>query len=75
MTQAYDDAKKEYEVVKAKLERLEKLRSGATPKWPGEQANLERQEESLEEEKREWGKKIRELTQPGNDFVTWALGT
>jgi len=58
------------------LKRLDDLRSGAAqPKWTGEQANLESKEESLEEEKWEWRKKLRELTQPGNDFVTRVLGT
>ena len=48
-----------------------------------EKARLEEKEKRLEEAKKEWekavldwGKKLHEMdTQPGKDFVTWALGT
>ena len=62
------------------MKRLEHLRNGiAQPSWNGD---LERKEESLEAEKKQWGeqvaflqRKLTEFTQTGNDFVTRALGT
>src|SRR6185369_4474244 len=54
-------------------------------KWEKEKTQLEKRQEVLEADKRErlkqveeWGAKLREMTsasQPGNDFVTRALGT
>ncbi|CAG8634356.1 12885_t:CDS:2, partial [Funneliformis caledonium] len=52
--QELEDAKKRFYIVKERLDRLEELRSGtAQPRWNGEQANLERKEESLEAEKKQ----------------------
>ena len=49
--------------------------------WKEEKTQLEKRQERLEQDVRdrqkvvdEWGAKLRELTQPGNDFVTRALG-
>ena len=78
--QAYDDAKKEHEDVKANLKRLVDLRSGAEPKWHGELAYWEGKETDLEDAEKTWRETLQDLArklpaQTGNDFVTRALGT
>jgi len=88
--QAYDDAKKEHEDVKANLKRLVDLRSGAEPKWHGELAYWEGKETDPEDAEKTWRERqirqklvaptLQDLArklpaQTGNDFVTRALGT
>jgi len=75
------DAKRYLAEVAEKLQRLESLRKGAEEEYVDEKAILERQETKLEERRDSWEATIQELqrklpaVQPGNDFVTRALGT
>ena len=55
-----------------KLDTLDALRHGAAEGYTGEREKLEQQKGYWLEEKRKWGSA---LLQPGNDFVTRALGT
>jgi len=73
-----------YKEVKGKLDGLEDLRSGtAQPRWNGEQANLERKERELENEKKLCLDQVIKLqdrlssvatTRAGNNFVTRRWG-
>ena len=81
--QAYQDAKKEYDDVKAKLERLDKLsiKTELSVAERKEFDRLEKQEDDLKKKRDIWEVQVRELqlklpaAPSGNDFVTRALGT
>jgi hypothetical protein len=69
-----------FEVLKGRLRGEEGTQRA---EWKAEKTVLEERQKSLEDRRTEWekavldwGKKLREMdTQPGNDFVTRALGT
>ena len=65
--------KQEFEKASAKLDRLDALRGGAAESYQGERNVLERQETFWLEERKKWGDAL-VAAQPGNDFVTRALG-
>jgi len=66
----------ELDRANAKLDRLEALRKGAVESYQGEMDELVGEKSYWMEEKKKWGSALLAAsTQPGNDFVTWALGT
>jgi len=66
----------ELDRANAKLDRLEALRGGAAERYQGERNTLEGQETYWLEERKKWGSALlAAMAQPGNDFVTRALGT
>ena len=65
---------RELDRANAKLDRLEELRKAAVESYQGEKEKLEQQESYWMEERTKWGNALLDA-QPGNDFVTRALGT
>ena len=77
------DAKWHLAKVEKKLQRLNQLRSGEEePKWDREREELEDEWGKLKTRQDNWEVTVQELqrklllaAQPGNNFVTWVLGT
>ena len=57
------------------LDRLMALRGGAAESYKGETDELAQEKNYWLQERKKWGDMLLANTQPGNDFVTRALGT
>ena len=67
---------RELDQANEKLARLEALRKGVVESYQGEMDELVGEKSYWMDEKKKWGSTLlAAMAQPGNDFVTRALGT